>query len=279
MAWHRPRRLCARREAKHRRQGGQALTPNTLRAGAHPKARQAGAHPENLAGRRPPEGPAGRRPPGIPGAHPGRAEVPGLEPAGTIRNHQGEDCPRNSGGVFHERRGAVWPRWRDRPDTRPPIPHTRPAGGHPACPGAHPGRAETPGVEPAPTPGIPGRQADTLRAQALTRDVRKPRESSQRPPPGYPAGRRTPCVPRRSPGTCGNPGSRASAHPRDTRPAGGHPACPGAHPGRAETPGVEPADTPGITGAGDCPRDGGAVCADTLGAQSGLGGGIASGCW
>ena len=230
--------------------------PPTGRAGAHPEylagrrppEGPAGRrYPENLAGRRPPEGPAGRRPPGIPGAHPGRAEVPGLEPAGTIRNHQGEDCPRNSGGVFHERRGAVWPRWRDRPDTRPPIPHSRPAGGHPACPGAHP-------------------------------DVRKPL-SSQRPPPGYPAGRRTPCAPRRSPGTCGNPGSRASAHPRDTRPAGGHPACPGAHPGRAETPGVEPADTPGITGAGDCPRDGGAVCADTLGAQSGLGGGIASGCW
>ena len=208
------------------------------------------------AGRRSPRIPCGQAPTRRPGRQaptrdtrrsPGACGGPGTRPAGTMRNHQGEDCPRNSGGVFHERRGAVWPRWRDRPDSRPPIPHSRRAGGHPACPGAHPGRAETPGVEPAPTPGIPGRQADTLRAQALTR-------------------------------TCGNP-CRASAHPRDTRPAGGHPARPGAHPGRAETPGVEPAPTPGITGAGDCPRDGGAVCADTLGAQSGLGGGIASGCW
>ena len=199
MAWHRPRRLCARREAKHRRQGGQALTPNTLRAGAHPKARQAGAHPGYPAltrGVRRSRDSSQRAPSGITRGRTARETV------GASSTNAG--ARSGLGGVIAR------------------IPD-------------HPSR-------------IPGRQADTLRAQALTRDVRKPRESSQRPPPGYPAGRRTPCVP-------------------------------GAHPGRAETPGVEPADTPGITGAGDCPRDGGAVCADTLGAQSGLGGGIASGCW
>ena len=138
--------------------------PPTGRAGAHPEylagrrppEGPAGRrYPENLAGRRPPEGPAGRRPPGIPGAHPGRAEVPGLgqrAPCGITRGRTARETVGASSTNAGARSGL---------------------GGVIARIPDHPSR-------------IPGRQADTLRAQALTRDVRKPRESSQRTPPESP---------------------------------------------------------------------------------------------